>query len=395
MINKNWQYEVKEADNADQGQPVKSGLKKGDAQRDMSVTTDEVCELMMRLLRENDNSDNAFDDSFWIGKLLANLGKLSKYEAMKAIALELLRQFNLDHIGKFSPQYAVTKGAVKGYFNMRKQIFAFRQSILPNLETRFNNEFALFQDQIKDAELVLDRIGAALDSILANQSWPLEIRVFIFDKKVKNRFLFTEPLLANSSLPSNFLATLQSLLDEVKSELAAQRFAMAEHQLQSIALFLEQNHLKKLNFREALEIDDAAAKSVLNGLWQLMAYQPHCLFDQKLPVFCKRIFSTVFFGSSRPACVEFEQLQNDVHPYQNELDEDWFKSELQLQNEADRKELLNQNLGNENGEMMPADQIADGSLVTQQILQTGFNNASGLMMPPQANLGFQFMNPMG
>ena len=157
----------------------------------MSITTDAVCDLMMRLLRENDNSDNAFDDSFWIGKLLANLGKLSNFRSMSDIALELLRQFNLDHIGKFSPQYAVTKGAIKGYFNMRKQIFHFKQSLLPNLETRFNNEFNVFQEQIQEAEAALDRMGSALEGILHNQSWPLEVRVFIFDKKVKNLFMYS------------------------------------------------------------------------------------------------------------------------------------------------------------------------------------------------------------
>lgn len=57
---------------------------------------------MIRLLRENDNSDNAFDDSFFIGKILSNLGKLDNFVAMPEIAKEIQRLFNLDHISKFS-----------------------------------------------------------------------------------------------------------------------------------------------------------------------------------------------------------------------------------------------------------------------------------------------------
>jgi hypothetical protein len=57
---------------------------------------------MLRLLRENDNSDNAFDDSFMQGKILANLGKLDNFSCMPEIAREVQKQFNLDHTGKFS-----------------------------------------------------------------------------------------------------------------------------------------------------------------------------------------------------------------------------------------------------------------------------------------------------
>ena len=32
--------------------------------RDFSITSSNISNLMLRLLRENDNSDNAFDDSF-------------------------------------------------------------------------------------------------------------------------------------------------------------------------------------------------------------------------------------------------------------------------------------------------------------------------------------------
>ena len=70
--------------------------------RDYSTTTELISNLFIRLLRENDNSENAFDDCFLIGKLIKNMGKLDNFKYMPSIAEEIKRQFNLDGIGKFS-----------------------------------------------------------------------------------------------------------------------------------------------------------------------------------------------------------------------------------------------------------------------------------------------------
>ena len=47
--------------------------------RDFSITTTTISDLILRVLRENENSENAFDDSFFIGKILSNLGKLDNF----------------------------------------------------------------------------------------------------------------------------------------------------------------------------------------------------------------------------------------------------------------------------------------------------------------------------
>ena len=47
--------------------------------REYSITSDLISSLMVRLLRENDNTENAFDDCFYIGKILSNLGKLDNW----------------------------------------------------------------------------------------------------------------------------------------------------------------------------------------------------------------------------------------------------------------------------------------------------------------------------
>lgn len=88
----------------------------------------------MRLLSENDNSVNPFDDSFYIKTILKALGNLDCFKHINAIAHEIYRQFRLDYIGKFSPQFAITKGAIQGYFNMRKSIFLFRNKKLNNID---------------------------------------------------------------------------------------------------------------------------------------------------------------------------------------------------------------------------------------------------------------------
>ena len=89
------------------------------------VTTDKVAQVLLRVLEQGDNSDNQFDDSFYIKDILASLGRLDNLPRMHQIACEIYRQFKLDQISNSSPQFAVTIGAIKGYYNMRKQIFRF------------------------------------------------------------------------------------------------------------------------------------------------------------------------------------------------------------------------------------------------------------------------------
>lgn len=54
---------------------------------------------MIRLIKENDNSENPFDDSFYISKLLSNLGKLDNFDFLPQICSIIENKFNLDNIG--------------------------------------------------------------------------------------------------------------------------------------------------------------------------------------------------------------------------------------------------------------------------------------------------------
>jgi hypothetical protein len=80
----------------------------------------------LNLLKDNDNSENFFDDSCYLKQIIKSLGSLDNFKFMQEIAKEIYRQFKLDHIGQFSPQFAITKGAIAAFFNMKKQIFLFQ-----------------------------------------------------------------------------------------------------------------------------------------------------------------------------------------------------------------------------------------------------------------------------
>ena len=55
------------------------------------VTTDAVAKMLIKVLEQNDNSENQFDDSFLIKDLLASLGRLDNITLMPKIAQEILR----------------------------------------------------------------------------------------------------------------------------------------------------------------------------------------------------------------------------------------------------------------------------------------------------------------
>lgn len=118
--------------------------------REFSLTTGLISNLLIRLLQQNDNSENAFDDSFYISKILASLGKLDHFECMPEIATEVERKFNLDNIGQYSPQYCISKGAIKCFFNIRKQIFRFKQFKKPYLDLQKSlQETTAFEEKIQ------------------------------------------------------------------------------------------------------------------------------------------------------------------------------------------------------------------------------------------------------
>ena len=142
----------------------------------------------------------------------------------------------------------------------------------------------------------------SFEKILVDESWPLEIRSFIFRGKVKNSFLYTEPVIDGTRVPSQYLKTLYFLLKTLDSNL---RFRVI--QLQTIANFLEDNFVKKCDFRECLISNDQKSRAIVHILWKILAEEPMNVLDSQTSYWTKRIYSVIFFGSTVPLTLEFEQ----------------------------------------------------------------------------------------
>ena len=97
-------------------------------------TTEAVAKMLKRVLEQNDNSANDFDDSYFLRDVIASLGRLDCIPAMPEIAKEVYRQFKLDQISNSSPHFSVTIGAVKAYFNLKKSLFKFKTQKIVNCD---------------------------------------------------------------------------------------------------------------------------------------------------------------------------------------------------------------------------------------------------------------------
>ena len=160
----------------------------------------------------------------------------------------------------------------------------------------------------------------------------MELRAFIFEKKVKNEFLYTEDVIPNTKIPSQFLKPLYWLLKQIQSSLAGRHFQFAAIQLEILANFLEENFMKRLNFKECLQQNDEKGKTIAWMLWYIMAEQPMTCLDRQCSHWTKRIYNTVFFGSRLPIPLIKEARDCGIQPPFDQLclDELWRKSEMLL-----------------------------------------------------------------
>ena len=54
-------------------------------------TSETVAKMLLRVLEQNDNSENNFDDSFYLRDVIACLGRIDNLSMMPAIATEIYR----------------------------------------------------------------------------------------------------------------------------------------------------------------------------------------------------------------------------------------------------------------------------------------------------------------
>jgi len=63
-----------------------------------ALSSESAAHVLLRLLKENYNNENPFDDAFYIRQILQGLGNLNCFTLLPAIAKEVYRQFKLDCI---------------------------------------------------------------------------------------------------------------------------------------------------------------------------------------------------------------------------------------------------------------------------------------------------------
>ena len=90
------------------------------------MSSDQIAQLFLKLLKENDNSENYYDDANYLKTIIESLGNVLNFKFMPEIAQEIYRQFKLDQIGRFSLQFSIIHGAISGFFKMKKQIYLVR-----------------------------------------------------------------------------------------------------------------------------------------------------------------------------------------------------------------------------------------------------------------------------
>ena len=164
------------------------------------MSSDQIAQLLLKLLKENDNSENFYDDGNFLKTIIESLGNVLNFKYMPEIAKEIYRQFKLDQIGRFSLQFAITRGAISGYFKIRKQIYLYRNEKAKLLDLNLAQDTEFYENQIAETESILNMMGKDLDKIMDDSYWPYEIRYFIDQLKIKHCFQYEgNPFLVSNS----------------------------------------------------------------------------------------------------------------------------------------------------------------------------------------------------
>ena len=242
---------------------------------------------------------------------------------------------------------------------------------------------------------------------------PIELRAFIFEKSIKNSFMFNRdfidesnkpvppekeedlnqngdlklsknvsgitnnykkkenqknaqqqvPQNSRTSVPRKFLNPFYFILKDIEDTLQAHDFKFGAAQLEILATFLEKNFIEKLNFKECLLPDDDKCKVIAQKLFYLMTEQPITFLDRNISYWTKRIYSCIFLGSNVPLPLEYEQTQKGItQPFKViEYDWVWRDTEETQQKRADEQELQKQQLAGQKH-----DQLAENNNANNQ-----------------------------
>ena len=175
------------------------------------TTTDALTTLLLRLLQQNDNCDNPFDDAYWLKNILEALGRCDDFSKLAAILKEVEKYLKID-AGPRSVHGAVSKGAISCYFGLRKGIWRYLYLKKPLLAVDVYAGFL----QDAETQAALARIEQRIPAIIGDRRMSMDLRLFVFKKLVKSKFQYSsEPLCMQHELavPGSDVAKRVARLD--------------------------------------------------------------------------------------------------------------------------------------------------------------------------------------
>ena len=241
----------------------------------------------------------------------------------------------------------MTKGAIKGYFNLRKQIFRFVHRKKPHIDPAdpyASNQLrsghdgnalgALNAAQVKDfrkagaleaeadqvaaAEEILEQMKDDIDELLMDGLTPLQLRIFIFDEEIKNIIFYRQ-------LP--LVKALQVIFDAIYNLQAQMQIRFATFCLREVVMFLESvRFVARINFTE-LHVDNAATKKFNDTLWQFVCL-PHGYMSSEMAFWAKRLINRLY-GKVLPKFL-INRSDMTLDPQILQTDELWSKTEAAL-----------------------------------------------------------------
>ena len=132
------------------------------------------------------------------------------------------------------------------------------------------------------------------------------------------------PQNAKTSIPEKFLNPLYFVLKNIEQSLKENEVVLACLQLEELALYLERNYLRRLNYRECiLPCLQNKPKIIAEKLLFMMTLQPMAILDRRVSHWSKRIYCCLFLTRDVPLCLQAAQVLGGVQRPQSTHVFDW------------------------------------------------------------------------
>ena len=171
--------------------------------------------------------------------------------------------------------------------------------------------------QIEQTEEVLDQMKADIDRLLVDPNTPLQLRIFIFDQKIKNLFFY-------SNTP--FVKALQKIIDAIYQLLQQEmQIRVSFFFLRELVLFLESTRfIGRLSFLD-LHLDNSELPhKLMDSLWELICL-PYGYLSPEFLFWVKRLINRLY-GQRLPRFLE----KYGGTLVQRQIDRNWSSTEATL-----------------------------------------------------------------